>query len=56
MSTQGRKNADNIRHLNLYSGQLAHLTDRFNDELYWMIILGTPSATEPGAGSSRAIT
>uniref|UniRef100_A0AAU3GT61 DUF3500 domain-containing protein n=1 Tax=Streptomyces sp. NBC_01401 TaxID=2903854 RepID=A0AAU3GT61_9ACTN len=47
MSARGRQNADTVRHLNLYGGELADLTDTFNDELYWLIIMGTPSATEP---------
>jgi len=47
MSARGFENANKMRHLNLYGGQLADLTDRFNDELYWLIIMGTPSATEP---------
>ncbi|MFJ4830540.1 DUF3500 domain-containing protein [Streptomyces sp. NPDC088747] len=47
MSARGLKNADKVRHLNLYGGQLVDLTDQFNDELYWLTIMGTPSATEP---------
>lgn len=47
MSARGLDNADKVRHLNLYGGQLVDLTDRFNDELYWLTIMGTPSATEP---------
>ncbi|MFE6487374.1 DUF3500 domain-containing protein [Streptomyces sp. NPDC057757] len=47
MSARGLRNADKVRHLNLYGGQLVDLTDQFNDELYWLTIMGTPSATEP---------
>lgn len=47
MSARGLETADKVRHLNLYGGQLVNLTDRFNDELYWLTIMGTPSATEP---------
>ncbi|MFK0171587.1 DUF3500 domain-containing protein [Streptomyces sp. NPDC090306] len=47
MSVRGVENADKMRHLNLYGGQLVDLTDQFNDELYWLTIMGTPSATEP---------
>ncbi|MFG3033570.1 DUF3500 domain-containing protein [Streptomyces sp. NPDC048253] len=47
MSARGLENADKVRHLNLYGGQLVDLTDQFNDELYWLTIMGTPSATEP---------
>lgn len=36
-----------MRHLNVYGGQLTDTTDRFNDELYWLTIMGTPSATDP---------
>ncbi|MET9387393.1 DUF3500 domain-containing protein [Streptomyces sp. NPDC002928] len=47
MSARGLENADKVRHLNLYGGQLVDETDQFNDELYWLTIMGTPSATEP---------
>ncbi|MEX0427255.1 DUF3500 domain-containing protein [Nocardioides sp. DS6] len=47
MSARGLENADKVRHLNLYGGQLTKTTDRFNDELYWMTIMGTPSTTDP---------
>lgn len=36
-----------MRHLNLYGGQLTNTTDRFNDELYWLTVMGTPSTTDP---------
>ncbi|MDV7085641.1 DUF3500 domain-containing protein [Rhodococcus opacus] len=47
MSARGLENADKVRHLNLYGGQLANMTDKFNDELYWLTMMGTPSGTEP---------
>ncbi|WP_327659978.1 MULTISPECIES: DUF3500 domain-containing protein [unclassified Streptomyces] len=47
MSARGIKNADKVRHLNLYGGQLVDETDQFNDELYWLTIMGTPSTREP---------
>lgn len=47
MSARGFENANKMRHLNLYGGELAGIADQFNDELYWLIILGTPSTTEP---------
>ncbi|MEP9381230.1 DUF3500 domain-containing protein [Nocardioides sp. KR10-350] len=47
MSARGLENADKVRHLNLYGGQLTDTTDRFNDELYWLVIMGRPSMTEP---------
>jgi len=47
MSARGLENADKVRHLNLYGGQLANMTDKFNDELYWLTMMGNPSGTEP---------
>ncbi len=47
MSARGLQNADKVRHLNLYGGQLVDETDQFNDELYWLTIMGTPSTTQP---------
>ena len=47
MSARGLENADKVRHLNLYGGQLVKETDQFNDELYWLTIMGTPSDSEP---------
>ena len=47
LSARGLENADKVRHLNLYGGQLVGETDQFNDELYWLTIMGTPSDTEP---------
>ena len=47
LSAKGLENAEAIRHLNTYGGQLVGNTDQFNEQLYWFTLMGTPSTTKP---------
>jgi len=47
LSARGLKLTNDIRHLNAVAGKLINATDRFNENLYYVTIMGTPSATEP---------
>ena len=47
LSAQGLDTTDRIRRINLAAGQLVGKSDTFNDVLYYVTVMGTPSATEP---------
>lgn len=47
LSAKGLEEVQSILKLNLTEGELLGQTNRFNEELYWFTIMGTPSKTEP---------
>jgi len=47
LSDQGSSEVRGIMRLNLTVGELTDNTERFNEDLYWFTMMGTPSATEP---------
>lgn len=47
LSAKGFQLAWDIRHLNQTLGELTHDFTRLNENLYWLTIMGTPSATQP---------
>ncbi|WP_306215846.1 DUF3500 domain-containing protein, partial [Actinoplanes sp. RD1] len=47
LSADGLETTERIRRINLAAGTIAGNSAVFNDELYYVTVMGTPSATEP---------
>ena len=47
LSKQGFEEALDIMHLNETVREMTHRLDEYGEDLYWLSIMGTPSATEP---------
>lgn len=47
LSARGMQTCENIRRLNRIAGRLLDDLERFDDDLYYFTVMGTPSATEP---------
>ncbi|MBI2687237.1 MAG: DUF3500 domain-containing protein [Acidobacteria bacterium] len=47
LSTKGLETAKNVMKLNTTEGELLNQLTRFNENLYYFTVMGTPSATDP---------